>query len=714
MGRVGKVGGKPYSKRRIRSRDKRLVESDESDEDYTVGDDEVFNESEEYCSSFAGDESEESLGEFEGEEDEEEEQKVRKIGRAKGQKIFPGRKKNEVGKARKRRRASYKIEDVEDSEDEDFDVDVDDDDDDDDDVDDDDDDVDVVVDEEEEEEFTPDEIDLEDEDELAVMKKHKKVSRPSLRKKGVVKGKKRKRSSRVMKKRTRKNPTKSRLRRKSAPGNDRASTEKNRTVKERSKENSGRRKRKFMADSDSDFMSSRSSDFEHTISEEEREQVREASEFCRNLTTSLRSSSLVKTPQEGVSCHQRRRPGRKDKQMAQDLKKDAGNQVCGICLSEEGKMTVRGTLNCCSHFFCFACIFEWSKVESRCPLCKQRFVTISKPTRSNAGFGLRTIMIQVPERDQVYQPSEEELRGYLDPYDNVICTECQQGGDDALMLLCDICDSPAHTYCVGLGREVPEGNWYCEGCRPTALGFSNPQGNPLHDQRRTNLSGSSTPNENVREAIDLNLEYVPETPLTQGTGVFSSPRRVGDSQAVSLLSGMGASTVSRRRRMRQFHHIVTNRMSQLGGRTNGMSATSGNNHLGSRTEWGWGTAFQHASTPQRLASQQNFSQGRLQDNFIPSVQSRDLFPATSSHSRDQLIRGQTSTSGEGSVNRMPQAGLAGINSGINSGINTRLGYEQLHPCSNRSSIADDSMSPYGYREATVPSRTSRGTLHTPF
>ena len=46
-----------------------------------------------------------------------------------------------------------------------------------------------------------------------------------------------------------------------------------------------------------------------------------------------------------------------------------------------------------------------------------------------------------------------------------MCIECNQGGEDSLMLLCDICDSSAHTYCVGLGREVPEGNWYCGGCR---------------------------------------------------------------------------------------------------------------------------------------------------------------------------------------------------------------------------------------------------------
>ncbi|KAF8683869.1 hypothetical protein HU200_044809 [Digitaria exilis] len=144
---------------------------------------------------------------------------------------------------------------------------------------------------------------------------------------------------------------------------------------------------------------------------------------------------------------------------------EAGKPICGICLSEEQRATVQGVLNCCSHYFCFACIMEWSRVESRCPLCKQRFTTITKSSKIDLGLGVRKAVIKVEERDQVYQPTEEEIRRWLDPYENVVCIECNQGGDDSLMLLCDICDSSAHTYCVGLGREVPEGNWYCGGCR---------------------------------------------------------------------------------------------------------------------------------------------------------------------------------------------------------------------------------------------------------
>ncbi|XP_060215909.1 uncharacterized protein LOC132643430 [Lycium barbarum] len=162
----------------------------------------------------------------------------------------------------------------------------------------------------------------------------------------------------------------------------------------------------------------------------------------------------------------------------------------------------------------------------------------------------------------VYQPSEEELRGYLDPYEDVLCTECQQGGDDALMLLCDLCDSPAHTYCVGLGHEVPEGNWYCESCRPTVLASSNPQNlNPMPDNRtRSNFSVGSPPIANVREMFDLNEMYIPDTPLAEESGEFQSPQ---DGQVSPLASGIGAFT-DRRRIQRQIHQLLHNRSRQLG------------------------------------------------------------------------------------------------------------------------------------------------------
>ncbi|KAM0830881.1 hypothetical protein ACQ4PT_065932 [Festuca glaucescens] len=174
---------------------------------------------------------------------------------------------------------------------------------------------------------------------------------------------------------------------------------------------------------------------------------------------------------------------------------EALKQICGICLSEEQRATIQGVLNCCSHYFCFACILEWSKVESKCPLCKRRFNTVTKSSVADVGSGLRNAAIRVDKRDQVYQPTEEEMRRWLDPYENVVCIECNQGGEDNLMLLCDICDSSAHTFCVGLGREVPEGNWYCGGCRFSVEGpYAQTQDRVVHrgESNMSTADGSSS------------------------------------------------------------------------------------------------------------------------------------------------------------------------------------------------------------------------------
>ncbi|MCO5603408.1 hypothetical protein L7F22_057558 [Adiantum nelumboides] len=134
--------------------------------------------------------------------------------------------------------------------------------------------------------------------------------------------------------------------------------------------------------------------------------------------------------------------------------------VCGICLNETATIE-RGKLDCCDHFFCFGCIMEWAKVESRCPMCKQRFAIVAK---AGSGMSKRTRTVRIPLRDQVYVPPEDDLP-FEDPYADVICMECHGIGDEGLLLLCDRCDSAAHTFCVGLGRSVPRGDWYCRDCQ---------------------------------------------------------------------------------------------------------------------------------------------------------------------------------------------------------------------------------------------------------
>ena len=43
------------------------------------------------------------------------------------------------------------------------------------------------------------------------------------------------------------------------------------------------------------------------------------------------------------------------------------------------------------------------------------------------------------------------------------CAACDGGDDEGLVLLCDLCDTPYHTHCVGFQGRV-EGDWLCGPC----------------------------------------------------------------------------------------------------------------------------------------------------------------------------------------------------------------------------------------------------------
>uniref|UniRef100_A0A0E0APK5 PHD-type domain-containing protein n=3 Tax=Oryza TaxID=4527 RepID=A0A0E0APK5_9ORYZ len=287
-----------------------------------------------------------------------------------------------------------------------------------------------------------------------------------------------------------------------------------------------------------------SSDSDYVISEQE----------LKDLEVSMPPDAALQSPATPPRrTFLSRRVGEKGKEP-----EEAWKQTCGICLSEEQRATIQGVLNCCAHYFCFACIMEWSKVESRCPLCKRRFTTITKSSMADLGLGSRKAVIRVEKRDQVYQPTEEEMRRWLDPYENVVCIECNRGGDDNLMLLCDICDSSAHTYCVGLGRQVPEGNWYCGGCRSGGEGPS-AQDRVVHcRESNTNPAnsssgsfGSATPSGVFQRPPPINTQ-----PSLQGFDLNLSPRETPDedkreeshvsADAVSTPTGRHA-TLDRRR-----------------------------------------------------------------------------------------------------------------------------------------------------------------------
>ncbi|MQL75744.1 hypothetical protein Taro_008131 [Colocasia esculenta] len=410
--------------------------------------------------------------------------------------------------------------------------------------------------EEDDEDFAPDE-DEDDEEEFTTALARKssyKRRRPAKRQQRRIKPRK----SQVAEKKKEKALGRKRGRRRTAPGSDdddfivkdRVSVD-GADRKKRGLSN-GRKRRRSLSSS-SDPSDSSASDVDYTISVDELRDLQVGGALGHRARMDLSS---------GVQG------GKKGKGKEVD---DVGKQVCGICLSEEHNRVIRGLLDCCAHYFCFACIMEWSKVESKCPVCKRRFMTVSKSARLEAGFGLRTAVIRIPIRDQVYQPSEEEIRGYLDPYANVVCLVCQQGGDDNLMLLCDICDSSAHTYCVGLMREVPEGNWYCDGCRYTdpdssnlrvqdsALEHGTSHGDMLHEEFSGGVNSDNIMGHMPPAITQQSSSLSCVAPSSQGTAQDTSNRcqmLSGDHGTTSYVSGFAASTLSGRRSIHQRIRII--------------------------------------------------------------------------------------------------------------------------------------------------------------
>ncbi|XXG55228.1 hypothetical protein AAC387_Pa03g2942 [Persea americana] len=262
-----------------------------------------------------------------------------------------------------------------------------------------------------------------------------------------------------------------------------------------------------------------------------------------------KTQALISSP---ISPHSSKEKGKAKIEQDEKDNGERGDQemdLCGICLSEEGK-AIRGQIDSCDHYFCFVCIMEWSKLESKCPICKQRFGSIRRLPKE--GVFSRERIVQVPVRDQVYHPLGNGTTGPSDPYEDTCCTECQTSENESLLLLCDLCDSAAHTYCVGLGRTVPEGDWYCHDCSVSRNEHSDQLDNDCRYQNSSRTIGKKPAyeadisiSEIVREERSLVVREVRSlAELARDRSIFSeehgnqvernSPPRKRQSQSSSL------------------------------------------------------------------------------------------------------------------------------------------------------------------------------------
>ncbi|XP_068738311.1 uncharacterized protein, partial [Montipora capricornis] len=77
---------------------------------------------------------------------------------------------------------------------------------------------------------------------------------------------------------------------------------------------------------------------------------------------------------------------------------------CIICLE---RVSCRGKLSVCNHWFCFPCILEWAENTNTCPICKARFRCITKIHVSP--FKSPPTKVRVGDKDQRVWNDDDDL-----------------------------------------------------------------------------------------------------------------------------------------------------------------------------------------------------------------------------------------------------------------------------------------------------------------
>ncbi|KAJ5953316.1 hypothetical protein N7454_000212 [Penicillium verhagenii] len=143
----------------------------------------------------------------------------------------------------------------------------------------------------------------------------------------------------------------------------------------------------------------------------------------------------------------------------------------------------------CGHILHNNCLKPWVERANSCPICRRSFNMVELSDRPG---GLVTSSYAVQDRVQVAEVDPGMMMEYIDDdfADSQPCTICGQADNEDVLLLCDGCDAPSHTYCLGLD-EIPSGSWYCSTCEsqralgPAPEGPSRPARTNETETRRT-------------------------------------------------------------------------------------------------------------------------------------------------------------------------------------------------------------------------------------
>ncbi|CAJ2505994.1 Uu.00g001240.m01.CDS01 [Anthostomella pinea] len=123
----------------------------------------------------------------------------------------------------------------------------------------------------------------------------------------------------------------------------------------------------------------------------------------------------------------------------------------------------------CGHVLHDACLREWTGKANSCPICRQAFHLVHVYDKVG---GTEILSYEVEDKKQV---AEFDPQAWLDENpeeadDTQDCPICGHVGHEEVLILCDGCDTPYHTYCIGLD-SVPRGHWFCMECSEQAAGL---------------------------------------------------------------------------------------------------------------------------------------------------------------------------------------------------------------------------------------------------
>ncbi|KAI3336595.1 hypothetical protein HD806DRAFT_517723 [Xylariaceae sp. AK1471] len=147
---------------------------------------------------------------------------------------------------------------------------------------------------------------------------------------------------------------------------------------------------------------------------------------------------------------------------------DGGNNTTAITnrspwIDDDNKIAV---IQVCGHILHDSCLREWTGKANSCPICRQAFHLVHVYDKVG---GILISSYKVEDKKQV---AEFDPQAWLDenPEEEETarpCPICNEADHEDVLLLCDSCDAPYHTYCVGLDT-VPRGHWFCLECSEAA------------------------------------------------------------------------------------------------------------------------------------------------------------------------------------------------------------------------------------------------------